>query len=173
MPAKFQFVTSTMTQPADIAILSRRAFLVAGAAAAALAAALPALAGAVGSTLEQTEQFKDAFAKIVGQATPVEGKITVDLPETAENGNFVPVSILVDSPMTDADHVKAIHLLSTGNPFAHVATFRLTPLNGLAKVQTRMRLARTQDVVVLAEMSDGTLAIATTLVKVTIGGCQG
>lgn len=173
MPAKFQFVTSTMTQPADIAILSRRAFLVAGVAAAALAAALPALAGAVGSTLEQTEQFKDAFAKIVGQATPVEGKITVDLPETAENGNFVPVSILIDSPMTDADHVKAIHLLSTGNPFAHVATFRLSPLNGLAKVQTRMRLARTQDVVVLAEMSDGTLAIATTLVKVTIGGCQG
>ncbi len=161
-----------MTQSDDIAILSRRAFVIAGAAATCLASAIPALAEAVTTTPERTEQFKEAFAKIVGQTTPVEGKITVDLPETAENGNFVPVSIQIDSPMTEADHVKAIHLLSTGNPFAHVATFRLSPLNGLAKVQSRMRLARTQDVVVLAEMSDGTLAIATVLVKVTIGGCQ-
>lgn len=164
-----------MSKTAEITILSRRTFVITGAACACLAGTLAAMAQTVpGSSSEpgRTEHFKEAFAKIVGQATPVEGRIAVDLPETAENGNFVPVSILVDSPMTDADHVKAIHLLSTGNPFAHVATFRLSPLNGLAKVQSRMRLARTQDVVVLAEMSDGTLAISTTLVKVTIGGCQ-
>lgn len=133
---------------------------------------MPAQAAADAAAPERTAQFKEAFDKLIAGATPVEGRIAVDLPETAENGNFVPVSISVDSPMTDADHVKTIHLLSTGNPWANVATFHLSPRNGLAKVQSRMRLARTQDVIVLAEMSDGSLAISTTLVKVTIGGCQ-
>ncbi|HEY8194887.1 MAG TPA: thiosulfate oxidation carrier protein SoxY, partial [Hyphomicrobium sp.] len=87
------------------------------------------------------------------------------------NGNFVPITIVVESPMTDADHVKAIHLLSTANPVAHVATFRLSPINAVARVQSRMRLAKTQDVVTLAELSTGQMLIATTFVKVTIGGC--
>lgn len=104
-------------------------------------------------------------------AVPADGKIAIDLPEIAENGNFVPVTIQVDSPMTPEDHVTAIHLLSTGNPTARVATFHLSPVNALARVQSRMRLAKTQDVIVLAEISNGTLAIATSLVRVTIGGC--
>ncbi len=155
-----------------ISILSRRSLLVTGAAALAWSTSLPILAASGIEPLERTEKFKEAFDKLVGSATPAEGRISVDLPETAENGNFVPIAIAVDSPMTDTDHVRTIHLLSTGNPWANVATFHLSPLNGLAKVQSRMRLARTQDVIGLAEMSDGSLAISTTLVKVTIGGCQ-
>jgi sulfur-oxidizing protein SoxY len=102
---------------------------------------------------------------------PAEGKITLELPEIAENGNFVPVTITIESPMTADDYVKTIYLLSTSNPIARVATFHLTPLNGLARVQSRMRLSKTQDVIVLAELSNGTMEIATLLVKVTIGGC--
>jgi sulfur-oxidizing protein SoxY len=155
----------------DIAVLTRRTFVVAGAAAAGF---LPFLARAedAGSTaLERSQEFKDDFAKIVGNATPTEGKITVDLPETADNGNFVPITISVDSPMTDADYVKAIHILSTANPHAHVATFHLSPVNAIARVQSRMRLAKTQDVIVLAELSGGQMLASTTRVKVTIGGC--
>ena len=73
--------------------------------------------------------------------------------------------------MTDDDYVKTIHILSTSNPVARVATFHLSPVNGAAKVQSRMRLAKTQDVIALATLSSGVMLISTALVKVTIGGC--
>ena len=151
--------------------VNRRAFLASSAAAAVLTPFLVYAETSSPLTLERSRKFEEDFAKLIGGATPVDGKIAVDLPEIAENGNFVPITIAVDSPMTDADHVKAIHLLSTANPFAHVATFHLSPINAVARVQTRMRLAKTQDVVTLAELSNGQMLIATTLVKVTIGGC--
>lgn len=123
------------------------------------------------STLERTPHFEEEFKKLIGAAQPVEDKIVVELPEIAENGNFVPLTITVDSPMTAEDHVSKIHVLSTSNPVARVATFHLSPANAAARVQSRMRLSKTQDVIVVAEMSTGVMAIATTLVKVTIGGC--
>ncbi len=155
----------------DIAVLTRRTFIVAGAAAASFVPFLARAEDAGSAAIERSQEFKDDFAKIVGSATPVEGKITVDLPETADNGNFVPITISVDSPMTDADYVKAIHILSTANPHAHVATFHLSPVNAIPRVQSRMRLAKTQDVIVLAELSGGQMLTSTTRVKVTIGGC--
>ena len=151
--------------------VNRRAFLASSVAAAVLTPFLVYAETSSSLTLERSRKFEEDFAKLIGGATPVDGKIAVDLPEIAENGNFVPITIAVDSPMTDADHVKAIHLLSTANPVAHVATFRLSPLNAVARVQSRMRLAKTQDVIVLAELSGGEMLISTTLVKVTIGGC--
>lgn len=158
-----------------LSVLSRRTFLGSVAASACITPILSPVPArgqeAAAPALERTPQFKEAFDKLLGGATPVEGKIQIELPEIAENGNFVPVTITVVSPMTVDDHVNAIHLLSTSNPVARVATFKLSPLNGVARVQSRMRLAKTQDVVALAEMSNGTLAIATLLVKVTIGGC--
>jgi sulfur-oxidizing protein SoxY len=160
-----------MRELSKISIVNRRSFLVSAAAVAGLTPLLVYAATTSSLTLDRSPKFEEDFAKLVGGATPVEGKITVDLPEIAENGNFVPITISVDSPMTDADYVKAIHLLSTANPVAHVATFRLSPLNAVARVQSRMRLAKTQDVVTLAELSSGQMLIATTLVKVTIGGC--
>lgn len=110
---------------------------------------------------------------IIGNAKPIEGKLVIDMPEIAENGNTVPFTISADSPMTDKDHVKALHIISTANPQPGVATFRLTPLSGKASVSSRMRLARTQDVIGVAELSDGRFLTAKRNVKVTIGGCGG
>ena len=111
--------------------------------------------------------------KILGDAKPTEGKLTIDMPEIAENGNTVPFSVSVDSPMTEKDYVKAIHVISTGNPQPGVATFRFTPQSGKATVASRMRLARTQDVIAIAELSDGKFLQSKRAVKVTIGGCGG
>lgn len=119
-----------------------------------------------------SEQFKKAYDAIVGGANVIEGGVTVELPEVAENGNFVPITIDVASPMTDADFIKRVVILSTANPTSVVATFHLTPLNGVARIQSRMRLANTQDVVVLAETSTGAFMKATLPVNVAIGGCQ-
>ena len=162
-----------MTDTTHIVVLSRRNFVVAATASSLVLHPLLAYAEQGGTTLEQSATFAAEFAKIVNGATPAEGGITLELPEIAENGNFVPVTITVESPMTDADHVKALHLLSTANPVARVATFHLSPVNGAARVQSRMRLAKTQDGIVLTEHSTGKLAIATVLVKVTLGGCAG
>ena len=97
--------------------------------------------------------------------------MTIELPEDAENGNIVPYKIAVESPMTDADHITQVHLLSTQNPQAAVATFHFTPLSGKAAVSGRMRLARTQEVVAVALTSSNSLLIARTMVHVGIGGC--
>ena len=92
---------------------------------------------------------------------PLEEGVTVDLPEIAENGNIVPYKLDVESPMTEDDYVERLHLLSTANPQAAVATFHFTPLSGKATVTGRMRLAKTQDVVAVAETSTGKLLIGT------------
>lgn len=111
--------------------------------------------------------------KILNGSKPVPGKILLDIPEIAENGNTVPFSISMDSPMTPESYVKAMHLLATANPQPGVALFKFTPRSGRAYVSSRMRLARTQDVVVIAELSDGRFVMAKRNVKVTIGGCGG
>ena len=148
--------------------LSRREFAI-GTAAAVSVAALPLSAVAQ----DQTQAWELAVRKILGEAKPIDGKITFELPEIAENGNTVPFSISVDSPMTDKDHVKAIHIVATSNPQPGVATFRLSPQSGKAAVASRMRLQRTQDVITIAELSDGRFLMARRPVKVTIGGCGG
>jgi sulfur-oxidizing protein SoxY len=160
-----------MTTTTTIQVLSRRAFIVSAAAGLCVPSLLAHAEEPAASTMVRTPQFEEALKAILASATPVEGKVVLELPEIAENGNFVPVTVTVDHLMTDADYVKAIHILSTGNPVARVAAFHLSPINAIARVQSRMRLAKTQDVIALAELSDGTWAVATTLVKVTIGGC--
>jgi len=165
------FKTVRMPEHAKISILNRRSFLIAASAAAGLAPLLAHAETMQSTPLARSKEFDEAFAKFTHGATPTEDRINVELPELAENGNFVPITITVDSPMTEADYVKAIHLLSTQNPRATVATFHLTPINAVAYVRGRMRLAKTQDVVTLAELSTGELLMATTWVKVVIGGC--
>jgi sulfur-oxidizing protein SoxY len=130
---------------------------------------------AAGDTLAQevAQGWEEAVKKIVGEAKPVEARITLELPEIAENGNTVPFTVSVESPMTEKEYVRAIHVISTGNPQPGVVTFRLTPQSGKAAVASRMRLARTQDVIALAELSDGKVLQNRRSVKVTIGGCGG
>lgn len=116
---------------------------------------------------------KKAINEVVGDKTLKKGRIDLILPEIAENGSMVPLEVEVDSPMTESDYVKAVHVFADGNPNPDVATFRFTPASGRASASTRIRLAETQDIVAVAEMSDGSMYSARKEVKVTIGGCGG
>ncbi len=115
----------------------------------------------------------EAIMKVTGGKKAAMGKITLETPQIAENGSTVPIGISVDSPMTDADNVKSVHLYADGNPNPEVATFHFTGMSGKADVSTRIRLAKTQNVVAVAEMSDGSFMMAKSEIKVTIGGCGG
>lgn len=121
------------------------------------------------------EDVAAAISKVPGGASAManSAKITINLPEIAENGATVPVTVVVDSPMTAADHVKHIHVFAEGNPSPEVISFTLTPSVGKADVSTRIRLGATQNIVVAAVMSDGSVHTNKKEVKVTIGGCGG
>jgi sulfur-oxidizing protein SoxY len=111
--------------------------------------------------------------KLYGDQKFDSGKIKLDVPEIAENGLVVPVNVEVESPMTDQDFVKAVHVFADGNPFPGVVSYRFTPACGKAAASTRMRLAQTQNIIGIAEMSNGSLHMTKANVKVTIGGCGG
>lgn len=111
--------------------------------------------------------------KLYGDKKYDSGKIKLDVPKIAENGLVVPVNVDIESPMTAQDYVKAVHIFAEGNPQPGVVTYRFTPACGKASASTRMRLAQTQNVVCVAEMSNGALFMAKEEVKVTIGGCGG
>ena len=116
--------------------------------------------------------YKVAVDTITGGKKPVtSSKVKLKVPEIAENGAVVPVTVEVDSPMTDSDYVKAIHVLSTKNSNARCIDVNLTPANGKAYFSTRIKLGGTQEVIGLVELSNGEFLIAKQSVKVTIGGC--
>jgi sulfur-oxidizing protein SoxY len=159
-----------MHQGLRIAIVDRREFVLGIGAGTALALLLTGGA-ATATAQDRPATLEDLLKKITRGAKPSEGKLSIELPETAENGNIVPFTLSVDSPMTDQDYVKAIHLFATGNPQLDVATFHFTPASGRAALSSRMRLARTQDVVALAELSSGAFLLGKRAIKVVIGGC--
>jgi sulfur-oxidizing protein SoxY len=113
------------------------------------------------------------IAKFTGGRAAQSGKIAIDLPEIAENGNTVPLSITVDSPMNADDYVSDILILGDGNPNPGIARFHLTSMSGRAEAATRIRLNATENVIVLAKTSTGKLFADRRLVKVTVGGCGG
>ena len=115
----------------------------------------------------------EAIKKFTGGKTPVEGKVKLDLPEIAENGNTVPMTVTVDSPMTEQSHVTEVLVVANENPRSGVVTFHFSPASGVAEANTRIRLAATQDVIAVAKMNDGSFYMASKQVKVTIGGCGG
>jgi sulfur-oxidizing protein SoxY len=162
-----------MREARSITVLARREVLIGAGAAAAVLALAGAANAADPPKAGQPSAYDQALDKILGDAKPLPGKIEFELPEIAENGNTVPYAIAVDSPMTEADHVKAVHVLSTGNPLPNIASFFMSPASGKAAVSSRMRLGKTQEVVVLAELSSGKFIAARRTVKVTIGGCGG
>jgi len=115
----------------------------------------------------------EALLRQLSAATPVRGRVHIDAPEIAENGNAVPIAITVDSPMTDQDFVRALHVVAEGNPSPGVVSFRFAAASGKADVQFRTRLAATQRIVAVAEMSDGSSWTAAREIKVALGGCGG
>ena len=152
----------------------RRSLLL-GAAATGVMADFVARMLVASATAQQLQGpgWQEAMRKILGNATPVEGQLTIEAPEIAENGNMVPFTARAASPMTEADHVRSIHVLATANPVATIGAFHFTPASGLAIVSSRIRLAQTQDIVVLAQHSTGRFVVQRREVKVTIGGCGG
>jgi sulfur-oxidizing protein SoxY len=163
-----------MKRPHRVCVVGRRDVLVgAGAGLLLLALGRGAVAVAQEAKGPAPSLYEQALDKILGSSKPSTAKITFEIPEIAENGNTVPYAITIDSPMTSGDHVKSIHVLSSQNPLPQVASFVLTPLTGRAYVSSRMRLAKTQEVVVLAELNSGKFIMGKRTVKVTIGGCGG
>lgn len=135
------------------------AALLAGVAAPRLALADKATAGAV---------IRGEF----GDRPRQRGRIAIDLPKLAETGNSVPLKIAVDSPMTDADHVRRVMVVAEENPRPRVIDAYFTPASGRAAFSTRIRLNGDQRVLVFAEMSDGSLWTEETEVRVTVGACE-
>ena len=155
--------------------MERRSFLKGFGAVAACAVVLPQMASAADEKKPagpNEMNYETAVAAITGgKALVASSKVKMEAPEIAENGAVVPVKVTVDSPMTSKDHVKAIHVLASKNGNVRCANIYLTPANGEAFFGTRVKLGGTQDVVAIAEMSDGTFLTAKQNVKVTIGGC--
>ena len=151
----------------DIPTTRRHALQLAGALAAGsvlnIASVRPA--GATPADLQV------AIAKVTGGATLNPGRVKLDIPPLVENGNTVPCSVSVESPMTAADHVRAIHVFNEKNPQANVVSCKLGPRAGLASISTRIRLSDTQTVVAIAEMSDGTFWTDSVSVIITLGAC--
>ena len=153
----------------EVKVLDRRQFVVAAGTGAA-ATIIAGFSGAADATPEMAMKY---LKKLVGDGATTEGKIKVDLPEIAENGNTVPIKVSVESPMTADNYVKAVHLISEGNPGPEMCSFYFTPASGKANAAARVRLAKTQNVIGVAQMSDGKLYVSKSQVKVTIGGCGG
>jgi sulfur-oxidizing protein SoxY len=137
---------------------------------------LLATAGAAGLTCAGALRAEDfpsipALAALLDKRELRRGRVTLEIPKLADNGNSVPLTITVDSPMTDTDRVVAIQVFSERNPRPRIAAIELGPDAGRAELQTRIRLAGTQHIVAVAQMADGTLWGATAEVIVTQSAC--
>lgn len=130
--------------------------------------------GAVGGphAARATPEERDAAIKqVTGGATVQKGRVHLDIPPLAENGNTVAMTVKVDSPMTAADYVKAIHVFNEKNPQPDVISFHLGPRAGKADISTRVRLADSQTVTAIAQMSDGTFWSDSADIIVTLAAC--
>jgi sulfur-oxidizing protein SoxY len=130
----------------------------------------PTSAGAQGNSPPSAEE---TIRRLSRGAKPINGKILLNIPDIAENGNIVPFTVTAESPMTDSAFVKSIHIVCSGNAQPHIGSFHFTALSGHASVTSRLRLAKSQDLFVLVEHSTGQFVLAQRAVKVTIGGCGG
>jgi sulfur-oxidizing protein SoxY len=143
----------------------RRVLMAAGATLAA--AALPTAA----QRFQPPQDITPLLMRITGGAAPKAEGVEVELPQIAENGNSVPLHVRIASPMSAGDYVKAIHILAERNPRPLVATFHLNAQSGRAEISTRVRLAGTQKVRALAELSGGRFVIGSMDVLVTAAAC--
>ena len=146
-------------------MIDRRQVLLGSAGAAAALALRPMPLAATPSAMQ------GAIREIAGEQPLREGRVKLEVPPLVENGNAVPVTVTVDSPMTAADHVKAIHIINEKNPQPYVISASLGPRAGRAGFSTRIKLADSQKLVALAETSDGSFWSASADVVVTLAAC--
>jgi sulfur-oxidizing protein SoxY len=144
-------------------VMNRRDALAAGAGLLVLAFAPSARA--------TPAKMQEAIRAFAGERPLAPGLVKLEIPPLVENGNSVPVAVSVESPMTPESHVRRIALFNEKNPQSDVAVFHLSPRSGRAAVQTRMRLADSQTVIAVAELSDGRLFTASADVIVTLAAC--
>ncbi len=158
-----------MTRETSVSAMSRRNILLhACAAGGALTAGLRAQSAAAADDIDEG----DLIHRFVGGAATPSPRVHVQMPKIFSNGYSVPLTLIVDSPMTAADYVRTIHVLAPKNPIIPVANFSFTPQSGRAKLSTRIRLAQTQDVLAIAEMNDGTLLLGRGSTQVDVDGCK-
>jgi sulfur-oxidizing protein SoxY len=119
----------------------------------------------------RADAMHEAMSAVLEGATPREGRVKIELPPLVENGNTVPFKVSVESPMSERDHVRSIHVFNEKNPQPNIGDFFLGPRSGRASVSTRIRLADSQTVVALAQMSDGSWWSGAANVIVTIAAC--
>ena len=117
------------------------------------------------------EDAAEAIKKITGGAPIQEGKVTITIPPLVENGNLVVLKLSVDSPMTANDYVKSIHVIAEGNPLPNIFTVYLSPRSGTANITTRVRLADSQKVWAVAQMSNGSFWQGYAETLVTLSAC--
>lgn len=155
--------------PAVLLSASRRRFLV---RSAAVATGLFGLSMFPRRPLRAApEAMQELIRKIIGDAALQVGKVRLDAPALVENGNAVPLTVSVESPMTEKDHVKAIHIVNEKNPQPHVISVRLGPRAGRATLSTRIKLKDSQQLIAIAETSDGSFWSGTADVIVTLAAC--
>ena len=151
---------------------TRREFLVLACGAASVAAATK-----VRAQIDPNQQalrkaaMQEALRRVVGDAPVRRGRVKLELPPLIDNGNSVPLSVAVESPMTPSDHVKAIHVFTEKNPLPDVVSVTLGPRAGRAGISTRVRLADTQTVLAVAQLSDGSFWSDSADVVVTLSAC--
>jgi len=148
---------------------TRRRFLAAAGGVVAGSAAMPLLVVRPASATPDT--MAAAIREFVGAANVKEGKVKLDLPPLIENGNAVSLTVAVESPMSEADHVKSIRIFNEKNPQPNVLNVHLGPRAGKARVSTRIRLADTQTLVAIAQMNDGSFWSGSAHVIVTLPAC--
>lgn len=146
-------------------MISRRGFLLLGVASVANAQ-LPANIAEI-----RKAALQEAIGKVVGNAQVRRGRIKIDIPPLIDNGNAVPLAVEVQSPMTAADHVKAIHIFTERNPQPYVLSVHLGPRAGKARVATRSRIGDSGEVIAIAQMSDGSFWQESVRVIVTLSAC--
>src|SRR6516162_3954953 len=147
---------------------TRRKFLgLAG--SAAVAGAVPIVT--VRSVDATPAMLNSAIRNVVGEAPVHTGKVKLDIPPLVENGNTVPMTVSVESPMTADNHVKSIHVFNEKNPQPNVGNFYIGPSAGRAQISTRIRLADSQKVVAIAQLSDGSFWSGSVDVVVTLAAC--
>ena len=112
---------------------------------------------------------KKLLAELTGGGEHTQGGVEIVIPSVTDQARYIPMRVRVDSPMTEEDHVKAIHVVAERNPTPAIASFHLGPANGKAEISMRIRLLQTQIVVVAAEMSDGSVRIGKAMCKITGG----
>jgi sulfur-oxidizing protein SoxY len=165
-----KIVTTCIASPQSF--LSRLSPFVGSMAASAAVIPLSVPASALAQpTLQNPVALNDAIAAYTNKAKINNAKVTLEIASLVENGNSVPVSIRVDSPMTETNYVQEIMLFAEKNPQVEVARFNLTPINGVANVTTRIRLATSQTVTAIAKTNDQQFWQARVEVIVTLAAC--